>query len=171
MSLQTAAKIKRKGATMNNSTMGNLLRKYTKGAPHKVWKVATECPGCLGCIFYVSERKKAELGEFAYKCNRRNLTLHGYSLNELFVPMNFEDWRCGVSQFRFAPLREKKPSAEEEERLARRAAKKEARRVRNEAIIDLHLRGLANYEICARLKTSKTTVSVVIKEYNETKKQ
>ena len=148
---------------MNNSTMGNLLRQYTQGAPRKVWKVATECPGCLGCIFYVSERKKAELGEFAYKCNRRNLTMRGYSLNDLFVPMNFEDWRCGVSQFRFAPLKEKTTSAEEEERLARRAAKIEARRVRNEAIIDLYERGFANYEICARLHTSKTTVSVVIK--------
>lgn len=154
---------------MNNSTMGNLLRQYTEGAPRKVWKVATECTGCLGCIFYVSERKKAELGEFAYKCNRRNLTMHGYSLNELFVPQNFEDWRCGVSQFRFAPLKEKKPSPEDEARLARIAAKKEARRVRNEAIIDLHERGLANYEICARVKTSKSTVSVIIKEYNETK--
>lgn len=154
---------------MNNSTMGNLLRQYTEGAPRKVWKVATECPGCLGCIFYVPERKKSELDEFAYKCNRRNLTMRGYSLNDLFVPMNFEDWRCGVSQFRFRPLREKAPV--DEARLARRAAKKEARRVRNEAIIDLHLRGLANYEICARLQTSKTTVSVVIKEYNETKKQ
>ena len=156
---------------MNKSTMGILLRKYTKGAPRKVWKVAAECPGCLGCIFYVPERKKAELGEFAYKCNRRNLTMRGYKLNELFIPMNFEDWRCGVSQFRFAPLKEKKPSTEDEARLARRAAKKEARRVRNEAIIDLYERGLANYEICARLQTSKTTVSVVIKEYNETKKQ
>ena len=156
---------------MNKSTMDNLFRKYTKGAPRKVWKVATENPGCLWCIFYVSERKKAELGEFAYKCNRRNLTMHGYKLNDLFVPMNFDDWRCGVSQFRFAPLKEKKPSAEEEERLARIAAKKEARRVRNEAIIDLHERGFANYEICARLHTSTTTVSVVIKEYNETKKQ
>ena len=156
---------------MNNSTMGNLLRQYTKGAPRKVWKVDAECPGCLGCIFYVPERKKAELGEFAYKCNRRNLTLRGYSLNDLFVPQNFEDWRCGVSQFRFAPMKEKKPSPEDEARRARRAAKKEARRVRNEAIIDLYERGLANYEICARLQTSKTTVSVVIKEYNETKKQ
>ena len=156
---------------MNKSTMDNLFRKYTKGAPRKVWKVATECPGCLGCIFYVSERKKAELGEFAYKCNRRNLTMRGYSLNDLFVPMNFDDWRCGVSQFRFAPLKEKKPSAEEEERLARIAAKKEARRVRNEAIIDLHLRGLTTREICANLHVSTTTVSVVIKEYNETKNQ
>ena len=165
---------------MNKSTMDNLLRKYTKGAPRKVWKVATECHGCLGCIFYVPDRKKAELGEFAYKCNRRNLTLRGYNLNELFVPMNFEDWRCGVSQFRFAPLREKRPvdearlariAAKKEARRARIAAKKEARRVRNDAIIDLHLRGFANYEICARLQTSKTTVSVVIKEYNETKNQ
>lgn len=156
---------------MNNSTMGNLLRQYTEGAHRKVWKVTTECPGCLGCIFYVPERKKAVLDEFAYKCNRRNLTMRGYNLNELFVPQNFEDWRCGVSQFRFAPLKEKKPSTEDEARLARRAAKKEARRVRNEAIIDLYERGLANYEICARLQTSKTTVSVVIKEYNKSKKQ
>jgi len=155
---------------MNKNTMGNLLRKYTKGAPRKVWKVAAECPGCIGCIFYVPDRKKAELGEFAYKCNRRNLTMRGYKLNELFVPMNFEDWRCGVSQFRFAPLKEKKPSAEEEARRARIAAKKEARRMRNEAIIDLHERGFANYEICARLDTSRTTVSVVIQEY-KTKKQ
>jgi len=155
---------------MNKSTMGNLLRKYTEGAPRKVWKVAAECPGCIGCIFYVPDRKKAELGEFAYKCNRRNLTMRGYKLNELFVPMNFEDWRCGVSQFRFAPLKEKKPSAEEEARRARIAAKKEARRMRNEAIIDLHERGFANYEICARLDTSRTTVSVVIQEY-KTKKQ
>lgn len=155
---------------MNNSTMGNLLRQYTDGAPRKVWKVSAECPGCLGCVFYVPERKKAELGEFAYKCNRRNLTMRGYSLNELFVPQNFEDWRCGVSQFRFAPLKEKKPSAEEEARLARRAAKAEARRVRNEAIIDLYERGLTTREICARLHVSTTTVSVVIKEYNKTKK-
>ena len=154
---------------MNNSTMGNLLRQYTEGAPRKVWKVATECPGCLGCIFYVSERKKAELGEFAYKCNRRNLTMRGYSLNDLFVPMNFEDWRCGVCQFRFAPLREKRPV--DEARLARIAAKKEARRVRNEAIIDLYERGLTWVEICARVKTSTTTVSVVIKEYNKSKNQ
>lgn len=154
---------------MNNSTMGNLLRQYTEGAPRKVWKVAAECPGCLGCIFYVPERKKAELGEFAYKCNRRNLTMRGYKLNELFVPMNFEDWRCGESQFRFRPLRKRIPVVDEA-RLARIAAQKEARRVRNEAIIDLHLRGLANYEICARLQTSKTTVYVVIKEY-KTKKQ
>ena len=156
---------------MNNSTMGNLLRQYTEGAHRKVWKVTTECPGCLGCIFYVPERKKAVLDEFAYKCNRRNLTMRGYKLNELFVPQNFEDWRCGVSQFRFAPMKEKKPSHEDAARLARIAAKKEARRVRNEAIIDLHERGFANYEICARLQTSTTTVSVVIKEYNETKKQ
>lgn len=156
---------------MNKSTLDNLLRQYTKGAPRKVWKVATECTGCSGCIFYVSERKKAELGEFAYKCNRRNLTMRGYSLNELFVPMSFEDWRCGVSQFRFAPLREKKPSPEDEARRARIAAKKEARRVRNEAIIDLRLRGFANYEICARLHTSTTTVYVVIKEYNKSKNQ
>lgn len=155
---------------MNKSTMGILIRKYTKGAPRKVWKVDAEYPGCLRCIFYVPERKKAELGEFAYKCNRRNLTMRGYKLDELFIPMNFEDWRCGVSQFRFAPLKEKKPSAEEEARLARRAAKAEARRVRNEAIIDLYERGFANYEICARLQTSNTTVSVVIKEYNKTKK-
>lgn len=154
---------------MNKSTMEILLRKYTEGKPRKVWKVDAECPGCLGCIFYVSERKKAELGEFAYKCNRRNLTMRGYSLNELFVPMNFEDWRCGVSQFRFAPLREKRPV--DEARLARIAAKKEARRVRNAAIIDLHERGFANYEICARLHTSTTTVSVVIKEYNKSKNQ
>lgn len=152
---------------MNKSTMENLLRQYTKGAPRKVWKVATECPGCFGCIFYVSERKKAELGEFAYKCNRRNLTMRGYNLNELFVPQNFEDWRCGVSQFRFAPLREKRPV--DEAQRARIAAKKEARRVRNEAIIDLHERGFANYEICARLHTSTTTVSVVIKEYKQNK--
>ena len=156
---------------MNNSTMGNLLRQYTEGAPRKVWKVDAECPGCLGCIFYVPERKKAELGEFAYKCNRRNLTLRGYSLNDLFVPQNFEDWRCGVSQFRFAPMKEKKPSPEDEARRARRAAKKEARRVRNEAIIDLYERGVTWVEICARLNTSTTTVSVVIKEYNETKNQ
>lgn len=147
--------------------MGNLLRQYTEGAPQKVWKVATECPGCLGCVFYVSERKKAELGEFAYKCNRRNLTMRGYRLNELFVPMNFDDWRCGVSQFRFAPLREKRPV--DEARMARIAAKKEARMVRNEAIIDLYERGVARVEICARLHTSTTTVFVVIKEYNETK--
>jgi len=156
---------------MNKSTMGNLLRQYTECAPRKVWKVDAECPGCIGCIFYVPERKKAELGEFAYKCNRRNLTMRGYILNELFVPMNFEDWRCGGSQFRFAPLKAKKPSTEEEARRARRAAKAEARRVRNEAIIDLHLRGFANYEICARLHTSTTTTSVVIKEYKESKKQ
>ena len=149
---------------MNNSTMDNLLRKYTAGAPRKVWKVPAETPSCSGCIFYVPERKKAELGEFAYKCNRRNITMRGYKLNELFVPMNFEDWRCGVSQFRFRPLQKRIPVVDEA-RLARIAAKKEARRVRNEAIIDLHLRGLANYEICARLQTSKTTVSVVIKEY------
>lgn len=154
---------------MNKSTMEILLRQYTKGAPRKVWKVATECPGCFGCIFYVPERKKAELGEFAYKCNRRNLTMRGYSLNELFVPQNFEDWRCGVSQFRFAPLREKKSPAVDEAQRARIAAKKEARRVRNEAIIDLHERGFANYEICARLHTSTTTVSVVIKEYKSKK--
>lgn len=154
---------------MNKSTMGNLLRQYTKGAQRKVWKVATEYPGCLGCIFYVPERKKAELGEFAYKCNRRNLTLSGYSLNELFVPMNFEDWRCGVSQFRFAPLRDKRPV--EEARRARIAAKKEARRVRNEAIIDLYKRGVTWVEICARLHTSTTTVSAVIKEYNKSKNQ
>jgi DNA-binding NarL/FixJ family response regulator len=67
-------------------------------------------------------------------------------------------------------LKEKKPSAEEEARRARIAAKKEARRMRNEAIIDLHERGFANYEICARLDTSRTTVSVVIQEY-KTKKQ
>lgn len=152
---------------MNKSTMEILLRQYTKGAPRKVWKVDAEYPGCLGCIFYVSERKKAELGEFAYKCNRRNLTMRGYSLNELFVPQNFEDWRCGVSQFRFAPLREKRPV--DEARLARIAAKKEARRLRNEAIIDLYERGFANYEICARLHTSTTTVSVVIKEYKSKK--
>lgn len=150
--------------------MGNLLRKYTKGAPRKVWKVDAECPGCLGCIFYVPDRKKAELGEFAYKCNRRNLTLRGYNLNELFVPMNFEDWRCGVSQFRFRPLKEKKLSAVDEARLARRAAKKEARRVRNEAIIDLYKRGVTWVEICARLHVSTQTVSVVIKEF-KTKKQ
>lgn len=154
---------------MNKSTMDILLRQYTDGAPRKVWKVTTECPGCFGCIFYVSERKKAELGEFAYKCNRRNLTMRGYNLNELFVPMNFEDWRCGVSQFRFRPLREKRPV--DEARLARIAAKKEARRVRNEAIIDLHERGFANYEICARLHASTTTVSVVIKEYKKSKNQ
>lgn len=154
---------------MNNSTMGNLLRQYTEGAPRKVWKVAAECPGCCGCIFYVPERKKAELGEFAYKCNRRNLTMRGYKLNELFIPMNFEDWRCGESQFRFRPLQKRIPVVDEA-RLARIAAQKEARRVRNEAIIDLHMRGLANYEICARLQTSTTTVSVVIKEY-KTKKQ
>lgn len=154
---------------MNKSTMGNLLRKYTKGAPRKVWKVDAECPGCFGCIFYVPEREKAVLGEFAYKCNRRNLTMRGYNLNELFVPQNFEDWRCGVSQFRFAPLREKKSPAVDEARLARIAAKKDARRVRNEAIIDLYERGFANYEICARLNTSKTTVSVVIKEYKQNK--
>lgn len=152
---------------MNKSTMGNLLRQYTKGAPRKVWKVATECPGCFGCIFYVPERKKAELGEFAYKCNRRNLTLRGYNLNELFVPQNFEDWRCGVSQFRFRPLREKAPV--DEARLARRAAKAEARRVRNEAIIDLYERGVTWVEICARVKTSMYTVSVVIKEYKSKK--
>ena len=93
--------------------------------------------------------------------------MRGYKLNELFVPQNFDDWRCGVSQFRFRPLREKRPV--DEARLARIAAKKEARRVRNEAIIDLHERGFANYEICARVKTSTTTVSVVIKEYNNTK--
>ena len=156
---------------MNNSTMGNLLRQYTEGAPRKVWKVDAECPGCLGCIFYVPERKKAELGEFAYKCNRRNLTLRGYSLNDLFVPQNFEDWRCGVSQFRFAPMKEKKPSPEDEARRARRAAKKEARRVRNEAIIDLHLRGLTTAEICARMHVSPFTVCTVRKEYNETKNQ
>ena len=156
---------------MNKSTMGNLLRQYTKGAPRKVWKVDAEYPGCLGCIFYVPDRKKAVLDEFAYKCNRRNLTLRGYSLNDLCVPQNFEDWRCGVSQFRFAPIKEKKPSPEDEARLAIIAAKAEARRVRNEAIIDLYERGLANYEICARLQTSKTTVSVVIKEYNKSKKQ
>ena len=149
--------------------MGNLLRQYTEGAPRKVWKVAAECPGCCGCIFYVPERKKAELGEFAYKCNRRNLTMRGYKLNELFIPMNFEDWRCGESQFRFRPLQKRIPVVDEA-RLARIAAQKEARMVRNEAIIDLHLRGLANYEICARLQTSKTTVYVVIKEY-KTKKQ
>lgn len=153
---------------MNNSTMGNLFRKYTEGEPRKVWKVSAESPGCLGCIFYVSECKKAELGEFAYKCNRRNLTMRGYKLNELFIPMNFEDWRCGESQFRFRPLREKSPV--DEARLARRAAKKEARRVRNEAIIDLYLRGVKWVEICARLKTSTYTVSVVIKEF-KTKKQ
>lgn len=152
---------------MNKSTMGNLLRQYTKGAPRKVWKVATEYPGCVGCIFHGSDRKKADLGEFAYKCNRRNLTLSGYSLNELFVPQNFEDWRCGVCQFRFAPLREKRPV--DEARLARIAAKKEARRVRNEAIIDLYKRGLTRVEICARLHASTTTVSVVIKEYNSKK--
>lgn len=149
---------------MNNSTMGNLLRQYTDGEPRKVWKVSAENPGCVGCIFYVSERKKAELGEFAYKCNLRNLTMRGYKLDELFIPMNFEDWRCGESQFRFRPLRERIPVVDEARR-ARIAAKKEARRVRNEAIIDLHLRGFANYEICARLQTSTTTVSVVIKEY------
>lgn len=149
--------------------MGNLLRQYTEGAPRKVWKVAAECHGCCGCIFYVPERKKAELGEFAYKCNRRNLTMRGYKLNELFVPMNFEDWRCGESQFRFRPLQKRIPVVDEA-RLARIAAQKEARMVRNEAIIDLHLRGLANYEICALLQTSKTTVYVVIKEY-KTKKQ
>ena len=154
---------------MNNSTMEILLRKYTKGAPRKVWKVTTECTGCLGCIFYVSERKKAELGEFAYKCNRRNLTLRGYNLNELFVPMNFEDWRCGDSQFRYRPLSDK--SKLDAARLARIAAKKEARRVRNEAIIDLYERGVKWVEICARLKTSKATVFIVIKKYNETKKQ
>lgn len=153
---------------MNNSTMGNLLRQYTKGAPRKVWKVDAECHGCCGCIFYVPERKKAELGEFAYKCNRRNLTMRGYKLNELFVPMNFEDWRCGVSQFRFAPLREKRPV--DEARRARIAAKKEARRMRNEAIIDLYERGVSWVEICARLHTSTYTVSVVIKEY-KTKNQ
>ena len=148
---------------MNNSTMGNMFRQYTEGEPRKVWKVSAESPGCLGCIFYVPERKKAELGEFAYKCNRQNLTMRGYKLNELFIPMNFEDWRCGESQFRYRPLREKAPV--DEARLARISAKKEARRVRNEAIIDLHLRGLANYEICARLHTSATTVFVVIQEY------
>lgn len=168
MNLPTAKSARGKGETMNNSTMGNLFRKYTEGAPRKVWKVSAECPGCLGCIFYVPERKKAELGEFAYKCNRRNLTMRGYNLNELFVPMNFEDWRCGESQFRFRPLMQKSPV--DEARLARRAAKAEARRVRNEAIIDLYERGLANCEICARLHTSKTTVSVVIKEY-KTKNQ
>lgn len=152
---------------MNKSTMGNLLRQYTKGAPRKVWKVDAECPGCLGCIFYVPERKKADLGEFAYKCNRRNLTMRGYNLNDLFVPMNFDDWRCGVSQFRFAPLREKRPV--DEARLARIAAKKEARRVRNEAIIDLYERGVTWVEICARVKTSMYTVSVVIKEYKQNK--
>lgn len=156
---------------MNNSTMGNLFRKYTEGAPRKVWKVSAECPGCLGCIFYVPERKKAELGEFAYKCNRRNLTMRGYNLNELFVPMNFEDWRCGESQFRFKPLMEKKLSTEDEARLARRAAKAEARRVRNEAIIDMYLRGLSTSEICASLHTSPFTVCTVRKEYNETQKQ
>lgn len=156
---------------MNNSTMGNLLRQYTEGAPRKVWKVAAECPGCLGCIFYVPERKKAVLDEFAYKCNRRNLTMLGYKLNDLFVPMNFEDWRCGDSQFRFAPLRKKKSPAADEARLARRAAKAEARRVRNEAIIDLHQRGLTTAEICARLHVSPFTVCTVRKEYNETKKQ
>lgn len=156
---------------MNKSTMGNLLLQYTEGAPRKVWKVDAECPGCLGCIFYVSERKKAELGEFAYKCNRRNLTMRGYSLNELFVPQNFDDWRCGVSQFRFAPLKEKKPSTEDEARRARRAAQKEARRARNEAIIDLHLRGLSTAEICVRLHTSPDTVCTVRKEYNKTKNQ
>lgn len=148
---------------MNNSTMGNLLRQYTDGEPRKVWKVAAECPGCLGCIFCVPERKKAELGEFAYKCNRRNLTLRGYNLNELFIPMNFEDWRCGESQFRYRPLREKSPV--DVARLARIAAKEEARRLRNEAIIDLHLRGVKWVEICARVKTSSNTVSAVIKEY------
>lgn len=155
---------------MNNSTMDNLLRQYTEGEPRKVWKVSAECPGCLGCIFYVPERKKAELGEFAYKCNRRNLTMRGYKLNELFIPQNFEDWRCGVSQFRFRPLREKNLSTEEEARLAKRAAKKEARRARNEAIIDLYERGVTWVEICARVKTSMYTVSVVIKEF-KTKKQ
>lgn len=154
---------------MNNSTMGNLLRQYTKGAPRKVWKVTTECPGCIGCIFYVSDRKKAELGEFAYKCNRRNLTLRGYKLDELFVPQNFEDWRCGDSQFRYRPLSDK--SKLDAARLARRAAKKEARRVRNEAIIDLYERGVTWVEICARVKTSTYTVSVVIKEYNKSKNQ
>ncbi len=153
---------------MNNSTMGNLLRQYTEGEPRKVWKVATECPGCIGCIFCVPERKKAELGEFAYKCNRRNLTMRGYKLNELFIPMNFEEWRCGESQFRFRPLRDK--SQLDEARRARIAAKKEARRVRNEAIIDLYLRGLTWVEICARLHTSTQTVSVVIKEF-KTKNQ
>lgn len=153
---------------MNNSTMGNLFRQYTEGAPRKVWKVATESPGCNGCIFHVYDRKKAELGEFAYKCNRRKLTLLGYKLNELFIPQNFEDWRCGVSQFRFRPLREK--SHVDEERLARIAAKKEARRARNEAIIDLYERGVTWVEICARVKTSMHTVSVVIKKY-KTKKQ
>lgn len=147
---------------MNKSTMGNLLKEYTEGEPRKVWKVETENPSCLGCIFYVPEHKKAVLGEFAYKCNRRNLTMRGYKLNELFVPMNFEDWRCGESQFRFRPLREKSNAA----RLAKRAAKKEARRVRNEAIIDLYLRGVIWVEICARLQTSMTTVARVIREYN-----
>lgn len=147
---------------MNNSTMGNLLRQYTEGEPRKVWKVSAECPGCLGCIFYVPERKKAELGEFAYKCNRRNLTMRGYKLNELFIPMNFDDWRCGESQFRFRPLREKKLSTEDEARRARIAAKKEA-------IIDLYERGVTWVEICARLKTSMYTISVVIKEYKSKK--
>lgn len=156
---------------MNRSTMGVLLRQYTKCAPRKVWKVETDAQGCNGCIFHVSERKKAELGEFAYKCNRRNLTMRGYKLDELFIPQNFEDWRCGVSQFRFAPLRKKELSEEEEARLAKRAAKREARLARNEAIIDLYLSGFANYEICARVHTSMYTVSTVIKEYNNTKNQ
>lgn len=151
---------------MTKSTMGNLLKEYTEGAPRKVWKVATDAQGCNGCIFHVCESKKAELGEFAYKCNKRNLTTNGYKLDELFIPQNFEDWRCGVSRFRFEPLRE----AVDEARLARIAAKKEARRVRNEAIIDLYERGVTWVEICARVKTSMHTVSVVIKKY-KTKKQ
>lgn len=163
MNLQTAEK--RKGETMNKSTMGNLLREYTEGEPRKVWKVETENPSCLGCIFYVPERKMAVLGEFAYKCNRRDLTMRGYKLNDLFIPMNFNDWRCGELQFRYRPLREKSPVIDEA-RLAKRAAKREARRARNEAIIDLYERGFAKNEICTRLHTSRTTVFVVIKEYN-----
>lgn len=154
---------------MLEGTMDKLLAKYTAHVePVKVWKVTTENGNCRNCIF--NQRTHEVERMFGYKCNKRNLTAQGWKLDELFIAVNFDSWRCDTdTRFSYKPgklkfKREKKqpkrPAVKKADGITPLQA---ALRARNEEIKALHAAGISVKDITLIMSLHRCTVHRILK--------
>lgn len=130
-------------------TMEKILEKYTAHVgPVNVWKVTTENGNCRNCIF--NQRTRDAERMVGYKCNKRNLTSNGYKLDELFIAVNFDSWRCETdTRFSYKP--------------GRYDTTAKARKARKEEILAKYAIGMSVKEISEEMGLKYNTVHSILK--------